>query len=368
MSLVVDAVAHAYNLAPGNRAPAATADEFAAFRTALLGMHQAWSDPAAACPPQAFVSTWDAESLGATLFLQSDTDIAVYHDTALTPVFKDGGSPLAVGARLAELYPGRVLLYAGVDATAGARALEHMDRVVDDYEITGFKFYPVTGTYGPDGVAEGVLLNDVHRMYPLLEHARELGVRHIAIHKSVPFRRESVDPYLNINDVDAPAVAFPDLTFEVVHAGFAFLEETAFLLARHPNVYATLEISMNLVVRYPRRFARILGALLAAAGPDRILHATGCMLTHPQPVIEAFRAFEMPQDLVEEEGFPPVDHAVKEAILGGNALRLYGLTDAAVFSHLADDHVSRWRAEHGRNAPWSRLPQPDVAAVGSVPQ
>ncbi|MGH9036522.1 MAG: amidohydrolase family protein [Acidimicrobiia bacterium] len=359
--MIADAVIHAYDLSPANRAAGATEEEYAQMQLALLGMHQLWSDPAYLCPPTAYVGPWDAEALASVVFLESDTDVAVYHDVALTAVLANGGTPVAVGAEMARALPGRVLLYGGVDATGGPAALDRLDELVEDYGVAGFKFYPVTGLFDGDGRAEGVLLDDPERMYPLLRRAEELGVRHIAMHKAVPFRREALHPYHNVHDVDAAAVAFPRLTFEVVHSGFAFLEETAFQLGRHPNVYANLEISMNLIVRWPRRFARILGTLMQMGGPGRILYGTGAMLTHPQPVIDAFRRFEMPADLVEEEGFPPVDDTVKDMILGGNLLHLHGLDPATLADRLADDEVAKFRAEHGRAPAWSRLPAGAVA-------
>ncbi len=361
MSVVADAVIHAYNMTPRNRASGASPEEFEMLRQQLIGMHSQWSHPDYVCPPEVFVRRWDAESMASVVFFESETDLAVYHDVALTPVLRDGGTPIAVGAELSRALPGRVLLYGGVDSTAGPRAVEQMDRLREEYGVVGFKFYPVTGAYDANGRADGVLFNDVERMYPLLRHALQLGVRHVAMHKAVPFRREPLDPYLNVNDVDEAAVAFPELTFEVVHSGMAFLEETAYQLGRHPNVYANLEITANLVVRYPRRFARILGSLLALGGPHKILYGTGCMLTHAQPIIEAFRRFEMPKDLVEEEGFPPVDDATKAQILGGNLLRLHGIDEADLLRRLAGDEVARARAERGLAPPWSHTPGASAA-------
>jgi hypothetical protein len=48
------------------------------------------------------------------------------------------------------------------------------------------------------------------------------------------------------SDIDAAAAAFPALQFEVVHGGFAFIEETAFQLARFANVWVNLETTSNL--------------------------------------------------------------------------------------------------------------------------
>ncbi len=357
MALIGDAVIHAYNLTPGNRARAASEEEFGIVRDMMAGIHQLWSDPGYVCPPDAYLGTWNADELASAVFFESETDFAVYHEVPLFPVFKDGGSQLSAGIELKERFPGRVYLYGGVDATLPTdRAIERMDWLNEAVGVVGFKFYPVTGLYDEYGRADGVLFDDIERMYPLLRHADTIGVRHVAMHKAVPFRLEPMDPFLNVNDYSPAAVAFPNITFEVVHSGMAFLEETSSLIARHPNVYANLEITMNLIVRFPRRFARILGTMLSMAPPEKIMYGTGCMLTHTRPIIEAFRDFEMPKDLVEEEGVPPLDDAMKDKILGGNLLALLGLDEATVRAQVAGDEVDAFRREHGLAAPWSRIP------------
>jgi len=45
----------------------------------------------------------------------------------------------------------------------------------------------------------------------------------------------------------------------------------------------------------------------------------------PQPLIDAFRAFTIPERLQEEHGYPPLTPAAKEKILGLNAAAVYGV-------------------------------------------
>jgi predicted TIM-barrel fold metal-dependent hydrolase len=88
-------------------------------------------------------------------------------------------------------------------------------------------------------------------VFPLFARAQELGLKVVAIHKAVPLGPVPMKHY-RMDDIDAAADAFPELAFEVVHGGMAFVEETAWQLARYPNVYVNLEVTASLAVSAPR--------------------------------------------------------------------------------------------------------------------
>jgi len=97
--------------------------------------------------------------------------------------------------------------------------------------------------------------DDRELLYPILERCRTRGVKVVAVHKAMPLGAVAMDPFKN-GDVDYAAIDFPDLNFEIVHSGFAFLDEAAFQLARFPNVYVGLESTATLAARHPRKLAR----------------------------------------------------------------------------------------------------------------
>jgi hypothetical protein len=75
----------------------------------------------------------------------------------------------------------------------------------------------------------------------------------------------------------------------------------------------------------------VLGKLLRALGPDRILWGTDSIwYGSPQPLIDAFRAFEIPQSFQERYGYPPLTVETKEKILSHNARRVYTVSDRAL--------------------------------------
>jgi hypothetical protein len=91
-------------------------------------------------------------------------------------------------------------------------------------------------------------------------------------------------------------------------------------------VWAELGSTWSLVLRRPVEAAHVIGKLLLAVGEDRILWGTDSVwYGPPQPLIDAFRAFTIPERLRHDHGYPALTADVKQKILGGNAARLYGI-------------------------------------------
>jgi uncharacterized protein len=96
------------------------------------------------------------------------------------------------------------------------------------------------------------------------------------------------------------------------------------------NVYADLGTCFaSCAVAHPRHAAGLLGTLIKGLGVEHVLWGTDAVwYGSPQWQIEALRRIEIPEDLQERFGFAPLggaDSEVKQAILGRNAARLYGL-------------------------------------------
>jgi len=211
--------------------------------------------------------------------------------------------------------------------------------------IDGVKLYPA---FFYDGKGEGWRMDGEDWATPFLEGCRKLGLTRIAIHKALwlePAPRSAFD----IGDMGPPLDRFPDMTFEMVHGGAAFLEETIALMQRHPNLYLTLETTFSYVLTKPRVFAKVLGKLVTAVGSDRLLFASGNNLAHPRPLIEAFEGYQFDDSQCEEFGIRQITAEDRAAIMGLNAARLYDIAPQTLA-----DTFSRARAE-GIPAPWSAL-------------
>jgi predicted TIM-barrel fold metal-dependent hydrolase len=305
-------------------------------------------------PPEKWFKDDSAEDLAELMWLETDIDIARFFSTRLTDYFADGMNRLDTGVELREEYGDfRVPTVMGSVNPLADDAIEEMERQVDEEDVDGFKLYPA---FFEDGETLDMRLDNPEVGVPIIEKAVELGVPHIAVHKSVPYGQTNFKQY-DVGDVEDAASMFPEVTFEVVHAGLSFLDETKFLLQRYPNVWANLEITSFLVAESPMNFAEVLAELLVWGGPDRIIWSTGPTAVHPQPMIEAFWDFQFP-DAMLDNGVPPLTDEIKRMILGENALRMMGKDPDDVRSKLEsiDDAVERLRAERDqRPEPWTSI-------------
>jgi predicted TIM-barrel fold metal-dependent hydrolase len=93
------------------------------------------------------------------------------------------------------------------------------------------------------------------------------------------------------------------------------------------NVYAECGgVWPNLMTGRKEEAEHYWGKLLKYIGEDRIVWGTDCLwFGSAQPVIQAFRAFEISEDFQERFGYPALTPARKEKILGQNAAKLQNI-------------------------------------------
>lgn len=357
-SVVVDAVVHPYDLSPENRNPSAGAQ-----LESVYGAHVVATGPDHAehmLARDEFFSDFPFEAIADSVFVESPVDLAIVHALpnlgfCLGPVTSPDRA-----AAFRDRHPDRLRLYATVDTPATDQAIAQLERQVRELGVDGLKLYPA---FFYDGVGEGWRLDGPDFATPLLEAARDLGIRNVAIHKALwlpPAPRSAFE----VDDLDGALERFPDMNFFMVHAGAAFLDRTAELLARHPNLHATLESVFAYVVVRPQVFATVLGTLLAACGPDQLLFGSGSNLSHPAPLLEAFTGYELPAELVDEHGWPQLTAEDRAKILGGNALRLHDVEAEDLLRRVEGDEFAQRRAA-GRTRPWGRFRAEAAVASGA---
>ena len=346
-TVVVDAVVHPYNLAPDNRIPEALEQLLAvhAYHRLCTG-----PNPEYVLDDGEFLIDFDPEALTHAIFAESPVDLAIIHGLPNLGFTKGKVTDPYRMAELRDRYPGRYLLYATVDTPVADTAIRQLEAQVRDLGVDGLKLYPA---FFYDGGGHCWRMDGADFATPLLEAARDLGIRNVAVHKAIPVPPAPVECF-RIGDIDAALERFPEINFQIVHAGVAFLPETAELLSRHANLYANLESTFSYLLTKPRVFAEVIGTLLSAGGADRLLFGSGANLTHPRLLLETFARFEMPEDLVEEMGFAALTQDVRDKMLGGNALRLHGLQADDVRRRIKGDPFEAAKAG-GFGAPWRFL-------------
>jgi uncharacterized protein len=286
----------------------------------------------------------DVDIISSAFFRESWTDGVVYQGVPLFGMYEEGLSPLRFGIELRERHPGRVWLYGPVSPFQ-PNPLEEIDRLIEEDKVDGLKLYPVDG-YGEEVKSYG--MDDPELAFPILEHAQKRGIKSVAVHKAVPLGPVPITPF-KVDDVDGAFMAFPDLQIEVVHSGFAFLDEAVFQMARFSNCLVNLEATSSLLAKAPRKFMEILAAFLAVGGAERILWGTGCTAVHAQPLLDRFWNLQFPDDVMEKYGVPQITEETKRAIAGENMARLLDIDlDRLRATVEADDSRADGLAE-----PWS---------------
>jgi predicted TIM-barrel fold metal-dependent hydrolase len=322
-AFVFDGVAHVFNFEQKNTY--GSAGEM--FNNHLYAFHQALT-PAnqTHLAAEEFLRQWTISDIDRMVFDESDTDMLVAMPLPLTDLFRDGLSPWEECAELAARRPDRTVFWGSVNPLEGRKALDLMERQVGEFNAKAFKFYNVRYDYGAPFPWR---MDDPKIAFPVFEKAQELGVNLIGVHKGVPLGPQPIEA-TQTWDMDGAAANFPGINFVIFHVGLPFIDETCWQLIRHPNLYASIAVTINLIARAPRQFAELMGKLLFWAGEDKIVYGSEAPIFHPQWALEAFWDFQLPQDLVDGYGYPQLTEQAKRKILGENLLRLHGIDPAQV--------------------------------------
>jgi len=295
------------------------------------------------------------------VFMDSDTDVMVL---SFVPSTREG-EPLTIeeAAAAREIVDGlkgthRLLLHGRVNPNQGGDIAD-MQRLRDDFGIQAWKTYT---QWGPEG--QGYSLTDEDTGIPFMDEARRLDVPVIAIHKGIPFGRQSYENSL-CTDVGPAATRYPDLSFLIYHSGFvpgqaegpydpernegidSLIKTVHENDLKGGNVYAELGSTWRFLMRDPDSAAHALGKMLIYIGEDNILWGTDSIwYGSPQDQIQAFRAFQISEEFQERYGYPALTPEIKRKILGLNALKPYRLEPEVLRHHLGEDAVQLTRSAY----------------------
>ncbi len=343
--LVIDAVAHAYDLSDENT----EANRYAQImRGMLCGLHEMWQ-PGIGLSAAEQMTDWPIEVLARTLFLESDVDVAVTHTLRLNSYFKDGLCARHKTVEAVKRWPQRFFGYVGLDPTLGLdTCLRELDEQLDELpEAVGLKLYPAQ--VNP---LRSWRMDDAKLAFPLFKAARDRGIKIVAIHKAAPLGPVPLNPF-KLDDVGGAADAFPDLAFEIVHAGWAFMDETLLQLATMPNIYANLECTSAFSTKMPGQFEQMMANFFAWGGPEKVIFSSGNMVLHSHPILEKFKSFKFSKATMTAFGIPQFTESDLALILGGNFARIVCLDAEIAKKKIAGDEFAEELRETGKQEPYS---------------
>ncbi len=261
----------------------------------------------------------------------------------------------------------RMLAHGLVTPQLGAADLEFMAMQAETLRVDAWKCY--TGSC-PKGFDRGWWMDDEHIAYPMLEQARKLNVKRICVHKGLPLG--PVPDYNHPRDLVKAAKDFPDLDFLVYHSGLRgvasvdqvftktgeipWTTEFCRMKEKEPginNIYMELGSTFaQLVTTYPLICAHLLGQTTRAFGVDHVLWGTDSIwYGTPQWQIDAFRRFQIPDQLIETHHYLPLTRQVKERIFGLNAAKIFGVDAETKRREVPQDALGRLRMSYLEEGP-----------------
>jgi uncharacterized protein len=326
--------------------------------------------PQGSCGDADPVDCFSADQFIKHVFMDSDTQLAVLSFVPELPENNPLSLEEAERVRvLVEQMEGahRLFLHAMVVPNAGPEIapLQLMEDAVARYPIAAWKSYT---QWGPDGV--GWELDSPEVGIPFIEQAKALGVRNICIHKGLLFSGFP-EEYGRCADVGRAARLFPDMNFIIYHSGYeAGTEEGPFDpdraergvdvliksvldndIGANGNVYAELGSTWRFVMRDPTTAAHLLGKLLKHIGEDNVLWGTDSIwYGSPQDQIQAFRSFQIADELIDAHGYPELTPELKAKVFGLNGARVYGVEVPEQKKKTEVDPIGRKKAAYREHA------------------
>jgi predicted TIM-barrel fold metal-dependent hydrolase len=181
-----------------------------------------------------------------------------------------------------------------------------------------------------------------------------------------------VADYNHPRDLIKAAKDFPDLNFLVYHSGFrgaSSVEEGFAKTGQIPwtsefcrmkqaapdiqNIYMELGSTFGqLVTTHPVICAHLLGEIIQSFDAGHVLWGTDSIwYGTPQWQIESFRRFQIPDQLIEKQGYLRLTREVKGKIFGLNAARVFGIDVTAKRNEVPKDYLARMRMSYLEEGP-----------------
>jgi predicted TIM-barrel fold metal-dependent hydrolase len=249
-----------------------------------------------------------------------------------------------------------------------AALFEQMEREVNTYGIDSWKWYCHTD---PGRSGNGFKLDDEKLTYPFYEQSKRLGLKIFSVHKGFSSQSRTLGHLAHPGDIEKAAVDHPDLTFVIYHSAlkhgpnepqfqqdgfynpttgdFLWHDALMQIKQRHPemkNVYPEIGSSFGLLaIAHPEMCQHLIGKNVKHYGADHVIWGTDCLWWgSPQWVIDAFKRFQISDELCEKFGYTKLTKEDKAKIFGLNAAKIYGIDVNEKLKAFPDDSLSKLKA------------------------
>ena len=230
-----------------------------------------------------------------------------------------------------------------------AELAEQMERELKLYDIKSWKWYCHTD---PAQTGNGFQIDDDNAQF-FIEQSRKMGLKLISCHKGYSYQSKTLGHLANPKDIEKAALRNPDFNFVVYHSAMKhgsneanwkesnkydpttgdFLWHSILMdiKKRNPamnNVYCEIGSFFNtLSVVDPVMCAHGMGKNIKTYGSDHVVWGTDCLWWgSPQWGIDAFKRFQISDDMCEKFGYSKITKEDKAKIFGLNAAKLYNVT------------------------------------------
>ncbi len=243
-----------------------------------------------------------------------------------------------------------------------AATFEQMDRELKQYGIASWKWY----CHSDPGQSGGGFQLDDDKAAWFYEESRKRGMKIFSVHKGYSYQSRTLGHLANPKDVEKAALNNPDLTFIIYHSAlqhgtsepefqesfdpttgdFAWHDVLMGIKRRNPkinNVYCEIGSFFGpLVIANPAMAMHGMGKNLKYYGADHVIWGTDCLWWgSPQWVIDAFKRFQISDELCEKFGYKKLTKDDKARIFGLNAARVYGIDVKKQRKALPEDALTR---------------------------
>ena len=206
-------------------------------------------------------------------------------------------------AEIMKRYPGRFIGFAGVEPHKGSKAVDEVDRCVNELGLKGVGLRPFM---------HGIYANDP-KYFPIYARCQELGVP-VWMHTSINWTTERRMDFGRPIHLDDVCMRFPALKIIAGHGGWPWVNEMVALAWRHENLY------LDFSAHRPKYMAK------QGSGWEMLLHFGNTTIQdkvlfgsdwlnmglHISKVIEEVRALPLKPEVIEKW-------------LGKNAEKVFGM-------------------------------------------